>query len=83
MSFFSECVRSSGSCEFRIPYDRQQLADYLGVDRSALSGELSKMRKEGLLEYEKNWFHQVGGVISFLGEKKARTLLFEGASGSC
>ncbi len=57
MSFFSECVRSSGSCEFRIPYNRQQLADYLGVDRSALSGELSKMRKEGLLEYEKNWFH--------------------------
>lgn len=57
MSFFSECVRSSGCCEFRIPYNRQQLADYLGVDRSALSGELSKMRKEGLLEYEKNWFH--------------------------
>ena len=34
----------------------EQLADYLGVDRSALSGELSKMRREGILEYRKNAF---------------------------
>ena len=56
MSFFSEWAKISGSSSFQIPYNRQQLADYLGVDRSALSGELSKMRKEGLLEYEKNKF---------------------------
>ena len=56
MSFFSEWSKISGSSSFQIPYNRQQLADYLGVDRSALSGELSKMRKEGLLEYEKNKF---------------------------
>ena len=56
MSYFSECVKTSGSYKFEIPYDRRQLADYLGVDRSALSAELSKMRKDGLIEYNKNRF---------------------------
>lgn len=41
---------------FAIPFDRQQLADYLNVDRSALSNELSKMQKEGLLTVRKNHF---------------------------
>ena len=41
----------------RIPFDRQQLADYLGVDRSALSAELSKMHRKGLIDYRKNEFH--------------------------
>ena len=39
-----------------IPLNRQQLADYLSLDRSALSKELSKMKKEGLLDYHKNSF---------------------------
>ncbi len=39
-----------------IPFDRQQLADYLGVERSALSKELAKMKKDGLLDYRKNRF---------------------------
>ena len=39
-----------------IPFDRQQLADYLGVDRSAMSNELSKMQKDGLISYKKNKF---------------------------
>ncbi|MBR5902655.1 MAG: winged helix-turn-helix domain-containing protein, partial [Clostridia bacterium] len=42
--------------EFEIPYNRQQLADFLSVDRSAMSNELSKMRDEGLIEYDKNRF---------------------------
>ena len=42
--------------EFDIPYNRQQLADYLGVDRSAMSNELGKMQKDGLLEVKKNEF---------------------------
>ncbi|MGN0832670.1 MAG: Crp/Fnr family transcriptional regulator [Kiritimatiellia bacterium] len=42
--------------EFDIPFDRQALADYLCVDRSALSAELSKMRSEGLLDFAKNHF---------------------------
>ena len=44
------------SMEFDIPFDRQQLADYLNLERSAMSGELSKMVKEGLLETRKNHF---------------------------
>ena len=40
-----------------IPLNRQQLADYLNVDRSALSKELGKMRDEGLIEFRKNAFH--------------------------
>lgn len=42
--------------DFSIPFNRQQLADYLSVDRSAMSNELSKMQKEGILEYHKNHF---------------------------
>ena len=45
-----------GSAEFTIPFNRQQLADYLNLDRSALSKELCKMRDEGLLTFEKNRF---------------------------
>ena len=41
---------------FTIPFDRQGLADYLNLDRSALSKELGKMQKEGILEFHKNKF---------------------------
>ena len=44
------------SKEFTISLDRQALADYLGVERSAMSAELSKLRKDGIIECEKNWF---------------------------
>ena len=39
-----------------MPYSRQQLADYLNVERSALCNELSKMQKDGIIKYEKNHF---------------------------
>ena len=42
--------------EFDIPFDRQQLADYLNLDRTALSKELGKMRADGLIECRKNHF---------------------------
>lgn len=54
MSYFSECAKGAGSNSFLIPYNRQQLADYLNVDRSAMCSELSKMQKDGIIEYEKN-----------------------------
>ena len=54
LSYFSECAKKSGSCSFRVPYSRQQLADYLSVDRSAMCGELSKMQKDGLIRYSRN-----------------------------
>lgn len=46
-----------GSSRFTIPFNRQELADYLGVDRSALSNELGKMRKEGIIEVNRNQIH--------------------------
>lgn len=54
--YFSDCAKKSGGFLFEIPFDRQRLADYLNVDRSAMCGELSKMRKEGIIEYHKNTF---------------------------
>ena len=40
----------NGGTHFTIPFDRQQLADYLGVDRSALSAEIGKLRREGVID---------------------------------
>ena len=51
----SESIRQ-GSLSFDIPYDGQQLADYLCVERAAMSAELSKLQKEGLLTTQKNHF---------------------------
>ena len=56
LSYFSECITRTGSYSLDIPYNRQQLADYLSVERSALSNELSLMRRDGLIRYEKNHF---------------------------
>ena len=50
MAYLMEQARLAGSDAFTLPYDRQTLADYLGVDRSAMSAELSKLRRAGLLE---------------------------------
>jgi len=57
LSYLSSQAMELGKYEFKIPFNRQQLADYLGVDRSALSNELSKMQREGIITYEKNYFH--------------------------
>lgn len=55
-SYLSSESDHQHSKEFIIPFNRQELADYLSVDRSALSLELSKMQREGLLTYRKNQF---------------------------
>lgn len=62
LSYLSEQAIEHNSPHFFIPFDRQQLADYLGVDRSAMSNELSKMQKEGLITYKKNEFTLSEGV---------------------
>ena len=54
--YLSNQAAKAGSKHFRIPFDRQGLADYLNLDRSALSKELGKMRDEGILETTKNEF---------------------------
>lgn len=56
MAYLLNEAKLRGSSRFSIPYDRQGLADYLEVDRSGLSAEISKLRREGVLESEKNWF---------------------------
>jgi len=56
MAYLMNQAKSSRSNTFTIPYDRQELADYLEVDRSGLSAEISKLRKEGVLKSEKNRF---------------------------
>lgn len=47
--------------EFEIPFSRQELADYLAVDRSALSAELGKMQKDGLLAFRRSKFRLLTG----------------------
>ena len=56
LSYLSEQAMINCNSHFRIPFNRQQLADYLAVDRSALSNELSKMQKDGLITVNKNEF---------------------------
>lgn len=52
-------AQKSGSNSFDIPFDRQELADYLQVDRSGLSVEISKLRKEGILKNHRNHFEML------------------------
>ena len=56
LSYLGEQARRAGSRSFTIPFDRQQLADYLNVERSALSNELSKMQRDGLLTCRRSSF---------------------------
>lgn len=56
MSYLSAEAQRRGTVEFDVPFTRQQLADYLAVERSGLSLELGKMRTDGLLDFHKNHF---------------------------
>ena len=60
MTYLMNQAKLQGSNSFTIPYDRQELADYLEVDRSGLSSEISKLRREGILESAKNHFTLLG-----------------------
>lgn len=55
-TYFAQQQVQAGGLEFDVPFTRQQMADYLNLDRSALSKELGKMRDEGLLTFDKNHF---------------------------
>ena len=63
MRFLSYEATKRNSLTFEIPFSRQQLADYLCVDRSALSNELSKMQSEGIIVYNKNLFKLIKKII--------------------
>ena len=55
-SFLWMKAKEAGQVHFTVPFDRQSLADYLGVDRSAMCAELSRMRRDGWIDYHKNVF---------------------------
>lgn len=56
ISYLSDEAKRQGSSSFSIPFNRQQLADFLSVDRSAMSAELCRMRDDGLIEFERDRF---------------------------
>ena len=56
LTYLSIQAQAQGSRYFEIPLGRLELAEYLWVDRSALTRELAKMKDEGLLDYDRNWF---------------------------
>ena len=56
MVYLSQESVKQGSRTITVPFNRQQMADYLSVDRSALSAELSRMQRDGVISYEKNRF---------------------------
>ena len=56
MAFLSDEAQHRGKSSFTIEFNRQQLADFLSVDRSAMSSELSRMKEDGLIDFERNDF---------------------------
>lgn len=56
LAYLSAEAQKAGSNHFIIPFNRQELADFLSVDRSAMSAELSKLREEGFIQFHKNQF---------------------------
>lgn len=64
MTYLLMQAKEAGRADFSVPFDRQGLADYLNVDRSGLSAELSRLRQEGVLDYYRSDFRllQVPGA---------------------
>ncbi|MDD4761120.1 MAG: Crp/Fnr family transcriptional regulator [Bacteroidaceae bacterium] len=56
MAYLSAEAQKAGNSQFSIPFNRQELADYLSVERSAMSAELSKLSNDGVLKFHKNEF---------------------------
>ena len=70
LSYLAAQSRAAHSAAFAIPFNRQQLADYLAVDRSAMSKELARMRADGLIEYERNRFRLMPGAVCGLNNSE-------------
>ena len=56
MAYLMSQAKAQGSNTFTIPFDRQALADYLGVERSAMSAQISKLREDGVIDCHKSKF---------------------------
>ena len=57
LSYFNYLAKKEKSSYFEIPFNKTELANYLSVDRSAMSTELSRMKEDGLIDYDKKQFH--------------------------
>ncbi len=64
MAYLLAQSQRAGSPSFTIPFDRQALADYLGVERSAMSTELNRLKKEGWVDFHRNDFHLTANETS-------------------
>ena len=64
LSYFSSLAVKKDSAYFEIPFNKTELAHYLSVDRSAMSTELSKMRDEGLIDFDKRQFRLAKNLIN-------------------
>ena len=73
IAYLRSVAQQKGSNEFDIPFDRQQLADYLCVERSALSAEISRLSKLGLISSRKNHFSVSRTVLRPLSPSVCRT----------
>jgi CRP-like cAMP-binding protein len=73
ISYLSAEAKVSGNSSFDIPFNREELAEFLSVDRSAMSSELGRMKTDGLLTFRKNHF-------TLLMKKVNAFALVEGAS---
>ena len=63
LAFLSTEAKRVGCSRFCISFNRQELADYLSVERSAMSAELSRLRDEGVLKFHKNQFELLQGTV--------------------
>jgi CRP-like cAMP-binding protein len=61
LSYLSIQARQAKSASFELPFNRQELADYLSIDRSAMTTELGRLREEGIVEFHKNTFKLLKG----------------------
>lgn len=59
LSYFSSLAKKCGSNYFEIPFSKTELASYLSVDRSAMSAELTRMKEDGFIDFEKRQFHLI------------------------
>ena len=66
MAYLGTVALRKGCNDFDIPFDRQRMADYLNLDRNALSKELGKMQEDGLIWFRKNYFEIMTGGVSLI-----------------
>ncbi|BAE82922.1 Crp/Fnr family transcriptional regulator [Desulfitobacterium hafniense] len=76
LAFFSYCVQEKGENSFTIRFSRQELADFLCLNRSAMSKELGKMRDDGLLRFDRNYFEMLSCEVKRESPEQDKTNTF-------